>query len=80
MNDITFFETQIKSKMSVAKILRNTKIKVDIYFSKYEVNKDTLVYVKTSANFRRVQKAKMLEKVSEGLIEIADKNNLEIKL
>lgn len=78
----TFFETQIKSKLTVAKILSDTKIKVEVYISKVEEGKDRLGYLRI--NFKRVggriSLSKKLYKIAESERNIARKNGFEIKI
>lgn len=78
MNIITFFETQIKSKLAVAKILTETKIRVEIYISRYEEGRDRLGFIKIKS-LKRKKKAKLLEMIAESIKKIALDNGFEIK-
>lgn len=77
MKNITFFETQIKSKLTVAKILKETKVRVEIYTSYYEEGKDRLGYKRVKiTNRKRI--ANLLEKIANSTYEIAIKNGFDI--
>lgn len=78
MDDKTFFETQIKSKLSVAKILRSSKTRVDVYLSRYEEGGEKLGYVKVSGPLTRNKKADILVFLASRMREIAFKNGFEI--
>ncbi len=79
MNTITFFETQIKSKLTVVKILRETKTKVEIYTSYYEEGKNRLGYKRVKI-LSRNKIANLLEKTANSTIHIASQNGFEINL
>ena len=77
MKNITFFETQIRSKLSVAKILRDTKVRVEIYVSRYEEGKDRLGFIKIKGIDRK-KKAHLLEMIAVSMKNIAVENGFEI--
>ena len=77
MKNITFFETQIRSKLSVAKILRDTKVRVEIYVSRYEEGKDRLGFIKIKGIDRK-KKAHQLEMIAVSMKNIAVENGFEI--
>lgn len=77
MRNVTFFETHIKSKLTVAKILKETKIKVEIYTSHYEKGKDNLGYTRVKIHNRK-KIAKLLEITANHINNIATKNGFEI--
>lgn len=79
MNMETFFSTQIDSKISVSKILLNTKFRVDIYFSSVEENKDKLLFKKVSNKIDRKFKASFLLEYVKIIKDLAVKNSIEIK-
>lgn len=72
----TFFDTQIQSKRTVAKILLETKFKVDIFISRVEEGKENLSFIKIKDT--RDKRAKLLEKLSDSLEKIAVDNDFEI--
>lgn len=53
MKDETFFDTQIRSRQTVAKILMETKVRVEIYSSIYNVDKDILIYNRINVSNRK---------------------------
>lgn len=77
MKNSTFFETQIKSKMTVAKILRNTKIRVEIFVSRYEEGRERLGFIKIKG-IDRNKKAHLLEMIAQSMEKIAFDNGFEI--
>jgi hypothetical protein len=77
MKTETFFETQIKSKETVAKILKETKVRVEIYTSYYEEGKDRLGYRRVKIHNRK-KIANSLEMIANSINEIAIKNGFEI--
>lgn len=76
-----FFDTHVKSLLSVSKILNNTKVKVEIYISNVEDHKDKLGYKRFS--FKKIGKrknvAKTLEIIANTLQEVAISNGFEVK-
>ena len=72
-----FFETHIKSLVTVAKILEETSHRVEIYLSyvKDETNKLNYARLKTK---NRLSVAKLLKVSANLLIDAAKKNNFEI--
>ncbi len=79
MRDEVFFETQIKSKETVAQILRETKIKVEIYSSAYEEKKDKLSFKRLTGSRNRKMTAKLLDYLASEIRNIAKRNNFTIK-
>lgn len=77
MKTVTFFETQIKSKLAVAKILRETKVRTEVYVSRYEEGRDRLGYVKVKGLSRK-KKAGLLEMIAFSMKKIAEDNGFEI--
>lgn len=77
MNNVTFFETQIKSKLAVANILRNTKVRVELFVSSYEEGKDRLGFIKIKG-ISRNRKAYLLEMAAKSIEKIAVDNGFEI--
>lgn len=71
-----FFNTQIQSKRTVAKILLETKFKVDIYISRIEEGRERLGYIKIRAS--RQSKANLLEKLAFLMEKIAVDSGFEI--
>jgi hypothetical protein len=76
-----FFDTHVKSLLSVSKILNTTKVKVEIYISNVEDHKDKLGYKRFS--FKKIGKrknvAKTLEIIANTLQEVAVSNGFEVK-
>ena len=60
----TFFDTQIRSRKTVARILLETNVRVDIYSSSYNARKDKLEYLKVNKPSRK-SKAKILLYISD---------------
>lgn len=60
----TFFDTQIRSKMTVAQILKQTKTRVEIYISHVGPDSNKLKYT-------RMKLARRRKKVADALISIA---------
>lgn len=77
MKNVIFFETQIKSKLTVVKILRNTKVRVEIFVSRYEEGKDRLGFIKIKG-LNRDKKASLLEAIAKSMEKIAFDNGFEI--
>ncbi len=69
MKTATFFDTHIRSKLSVAKILLYTKNRVEVYVSRVMADTDKLTYIKLSLGRKRM--AKDLFLTSKALYKIA---------
>jgi len=78
MRPIVFFETQIKSKITVAKILNETKTKVEIYVSDVKDDTNKLSYRKIKMVKGRKNTAKSLLEVAKYMQKIALENGFEI--
>lgn len=61
MKPEVFFDTQLKSKLVVYKILRESKTKVEIYFSNSDTTNQKLSYKKLNMRIGRKKVAKLLE-------------------
>lgn len=77
MKNETFFETHIKSKLTVARILRETKIRVEIYISNYEEGKDKLGFTRVRI-IDRVKTSVALQKTAEVMEKNALHNGFDI--
>lgn len=71
MNNKIFFETQIKSKLTIAKILREENTKVEIFFSDHEEGKTKLKYIRFNMKSGRKNAADFMEKLAGLYKEIA---------
>ncbi len=78
MKPEVFFDTHIKSRLTVAKILRDTKTKVEIYVSDVKDGTDKLDYIKFDVSKARKSIAKNLIELAEQLQSIASENGIEI--
>ncbi len=78
MSPQIFFETHIKSKVSVAEILLKTKIKLEIYVSVPREDKDKIDFVLMKRRFGRISAAKDLVSMSDVYKDIATKNGFDI--
>lgn len=76
----TFFETQIKSRLTVAKILIHTKIRVEIYVSEVKEGTDKLSYIRLNIHPTRKTVAKRLVGTAQYMMDIAKKNGIEINV
>ncbi len=74
----TFFNTQINSKTTVAKVLKDTKYKVDIYISVLGEGKEKLEFYKLFGKYKRSRKARFLLSITKLIKELAVKNNIEL--
>lgn len=79
MSDVVFFETQIKSKEAVAKILRETKIRVEIYLSIYDDKKEKLSFKRVTALKSRNDTANLLNDFALEIRKLAKDNHFTIK-
>jgi len=77
MKNSIFFETQVKSKLTVAKILTDTKVRVEIYVSRYEEGKERLGFIKIKG-INRKKKANLLELIAVSMKNLAQENGFEI--
>ncbi len=59
----TFFETHSKSAFAISRILKETKFRVDIYISKFDIGLQKLQYIKI--DIKRKQKYKFLNSISK---------------
>lgn len=80
MSPYVFFETQIKSKITVANILLNTNHKVEIYVSDMPSSTGKLTYKRLKFFRDRKNTANLLNNLASKLKDIAYKNGFEIKL
>ena len=78
MNNSTFFKTQINSKITIAKILDNTKFRVDVYVSSVEENKNKLNFSKLSSKMSRKIRSGFLMRLAKILEGLAVNNNIEL--
>jgi adenosyl cobinamide kinase/adenosyl cobinamide phosphate guanylyltransferase len=78
MKMYTFFDTQINSKLTVAKILKDTKYRVEIYVSKYDEKNEKLSYIRIK-NIKRTTKSKLLIDLANSMKRIAEENGFDIK-
>lgn len=78
MKTSVFFDTHIKTKYTVAKILKETKIKVEIYVSEYNEKSDKLSFIKFRMSKGRKQTAILLERIAQNLQVIAKNNGFDI--
>jgi adenosyl cobinamide kinase/adenosyl cobinamide phosphate guanylyltransferase len=79
MKDLVFFDTQVRSRMCVARILRETKIRVEVYFSVFDEKREKLFFKRVSGLSSRNQMAVILEKLSGDLRSVAQKNGFDIQ-
>lgn len=78
MKPQTFFDTHIRSRLTVAKILTNTKIQVEIYVSEVKENTDKLAYIKLKVSNERKVLVKDLLSTAQYLQQMALQNDIEI--
>lgn len=79
MKNETFFETHIKSKLTVARVLRETKIRVEMYVSNYEEGKDKLGFTRIKI-IDRIKTSIALQKTAEAMKKNAKHNGFDINL
>lgn len=72
----TFFITQIQSKKTVSKILRETKVRVEIFVSLVKEGEGSLSFLKIKGN--RIQKAKYLDNLANTMEKVAVDIGFEI--
>lgn len=80
MNIETFFYTHIHSKLTIAKILRETKIRVEIYISSISKNKEKLSYDRLTLYTGRLAAAKNLEILARHEQGVAKNFNIDISI
>ena len=76
MHHETFFNTQIHSKRTVARILFDTKVRVEIFISLVKEGEGSLSFIKIKDS--RIKKAKLLERLANVMEKIAIENGFEI--
>lgn len=76
MNHETFFNTQVHSKRTVAKILLETKVRVEVFISLVKEGEGSLSFIKIKDS--RIKKAKLLERLANVMGKIALENGFEI--
>ncbi len=79
MKDLVFFDTQIRSRMCVARILKETRVRVEVYFSIYDEKREKLIFKRITGLSSRNQLALILEKLAKELRFIARKNRFYIE-
>ncbi len=79
MRNETFFETHVKSKLTVVKILKETKIRVEIYVSDYDDGKDKLGFTRIKI-INRIKTSIALQKTAEMMKKNAQHNGFDINL
>ncbi len=78
MKPQTFFDTHIKSRLAVAKILMSTKIKTEIYVSEVKDDTDKLHYIKVRMTGKRKIILENLVSTAKYLQNMALQNGIEI--
>jgi cell division protein ZapA (FtsZ GTPase activity inhibitor) len=78
MDNKVFFETHVKSKDTVVKILRETKVKVEIYSSEYNEKTRKLSFLKIKMAKGRKYIAGLLDEIANALEELAKDNGFDI--
>jgi hypothetical protein len=78
MHERIFFETHIKSRESLAKILMQTKIKVEIYASEYDEKTGKLSFVRIKLNKGRSFIGKLIISTARVLRGVAEKRGFDI--
>ncbi len=79
MRNETFFETHIRSKVTVARVLKETRVRVEIYVSSYEEGKDKLGFTRIKIQ-SRTKTALALERTAEVMEKNALDNGFDIKV
>lgn len=80
MRTVTFFDTHIRSKLAVARILNETKTKVVIYVSDVKNDTDKLNYIRLNVSRGRKSMAKSLVATAQHMHKIAIENGIEINV
>lgn len=78
MKTVTFFDTHIRSKIAVARILDQTKTRVEIYVSDVKDDTDKLNYIRLNVSHGRKSMAKSLIATAQHMQKIALENGIEI--
>lgn len=78
MRPVTFFDTHIRSKLAVARILKETKTRVEIYVSDVKDDTDKLKYIRLKVLKGRKSMAKSLIATAQHMHKIASENGIEI--
>ena len=81
MKNQTFFDTQIRSRVSIAKILKETDFAVDVYVSRVFSDSDKLDFIKLSMRgIGRFGMAKSLILSSKKILNMAKINGLDFDI
>jgi hypothetical protein len=75
-----FFETQIKSKLAIIKILKEVDIPVEIYLSSWSPENNKLDYAKVSFEKGNEIVIEQLLLTIRELYQVAQKNNFDINI
>lgn len=78
MNVATFFDTQIRSKITAAEILERTKTRVEIYSSDTHAGTKDLSYTRVPLERGRKWTARRLRDIATMLSEVAKENGIEL--
>ena len=74
----TFFDTQIRSRQTVAKILIETKVRVEVYSSVYSSSKDKLQYTRINIMNRKDVAENLIKTVDEFYKNLRNLLNINI--
>lgn len=77
MRPEVFFETHIKSRESIAKILLETKVKVEIYASEYDERTGNLSFVRIKMTKGRRYVGNLVEATAVALQELAERSGFD---
>lgn len=80
MRPVTFFDTHIRSKLAVARILNETRTRIEIYVSEVKDGTDKLSYIRLNMSKGRKSMAKNLVEVARYMHKIASENGIEINI
>lgn len=80
MKNVTFFDTHIRSRIAVARILNETKARVEIYVSEVKDGTDKLSYIRLNASQGRKLMSKNLVATARYMHEIATENSIEVNV
>lgn len=78
MRPITFFDTHIRSKLAVSRILSETKTRVEVYVSDVKDGTDKLSYIRLNMSKGRKSIAENLVLAARSMNKIAAENAIEI--
>ncbi len=78
MNERIFFETHVKSRESIARILAETKIKVEIYASEYSEQTGKLSFARVKMNKGRKYISHLILSTAKALRVFAEKRGFDI--